>query len=82
MTRHGPLFPLGITTVTATVGYTDGGSPVSESATFYVDVRDTTPPVITPPPATTLVANRPGGADNTLTASGHGRCDLEPHYLV
>ena len=48
-------FPLGTTTVTLTVkdGSVDAnGFPLQDTDTIDVTVRDTTPPVLTPPPAT------------------------------
>src|SRR5262249_11535480 len=55
----GSTFPLGTATVTCTAADTHFNTA---SATFTVAVRDTTPPVVTPPPSITIPATEAGGA--------------------
>jgi len=55
----GSTFALGSTTVTCTAIDSAGASA---SASFIVTVRDTTPPVVTPPLAITVPATEAGGA--------------------
>ena len=62
----GSVFPLGITTVTATA--TDGAGNIG-SASFTVTVVDTTAPVITVPADINVAASGSSGANVTFTTS-------------
>lgn len=60
----GVFFPIGITTVTVTATDNAGNSG---SASFTVTVRDTTPPVITPPADVELTSTSENGRRLTFT---------------
>jgi hypothetical protein len=55
----GATFPLGATTVDCSV--TDSVGAIA-TGSFTMTVRDTTPPVVTPPPSITIPATETGGA--------------------
>ncbi|HEX8296302.1 MAG TPA: HYR domain-containing protein [Chthoniobacteraceae bacterium] len=57
--NSGLMFPMGLTTVTATAK--DSANNIG-SATFTVTVRDTTPPAVSPPGNVTVEATSPNGA--------------------
>jgi hypothetical protein len=61
----GSLFPLGSTLVTCSASDAAGNSA---GGAFRINVVDTTPPVLTLPPDTTLDATGPAGAVYTFTA--------------
>lgn len=71
-TPPGSLFPLGATTVTCTATDASGNTG---SASFLVTVSDTTPPVLTVPPAQTLEATGPAGEVATFGVSAADAVD-------
>jgi hypothetical protein len=68
----GSTLPLGRTAVTATAIDTDGNHG---SGTFNVDVKDTTPPVLTLPADRTVEATGPEGASVDFTAQAQDVVD-------
>jgi hypothetical protein len=61
-----PVLPLGVSVVTLTV---DDGHGHQASTTVKITVRDTTPPVVTPPAAITIPATEAAGARSSLSPS-------------